>query len=291
MVGLFLLAYLLIYAFFNLDEFQSARGILNVFISIKPYYPYFFSTQIYYRPAWNSSDFGTMVSGLIFQFGFLGAILVLFNNDKKDNNKEKFGWILLSIWFLVYFIGAVNSWSGEPTRMGRDLALPASILAAVSIYKIYVLLKQKGLNTINYTFTAVIIVLCLNGLTHKITMQTSYTSMVRFSKVDQEAYQYLIDSGLSTSTKVIAKEPSWQTVARIRNTADQFAAISAGDQEYNQAESYQCYLIGWYNGIVWPNDYANREKALSYINNPKFKVIKTFSDPKKDLSLLCQNPL
>lgn len=284
------LIYILFDAFFTLPLFQSARNILNIFVIVKPEYPYFFSTHAYYRAPWNMENFGEIVSGIIFQFGFLGALLFLLRK-KFTKNTENTGWLLITIWFMVYFIGAVSSWSGEPTRLGRDLALPASILASLAVIKIYDYLSKKDELIIRNIFIATLLLLSLNGFSNKLAMQTAYSKMVRFSTADKEAYSYLIDSGLSGQTKVIVREPSWQTVAMIQKDSSKFAVITSNDEPKVPGQLFNCYLTVWYNKNVWPSIYESKENVNTFTNNPELTNSKTFSDSNKNLSLLCKNPL
>lgn len=280
-----LAAFLLLgWAFFALPIFQPARSILEAFVDFSSRFPFVQSAIVESKPIWGFRSFGLAFSGLVFQASLLSVAVLLWRWRSFSPN-QKTGVILLAVWFILYFLGSRTPLSGEPERLARDLALPAAILAAWALKEFY-LLFSRYLRPVAIIFLLAALLAASGNAVTRFTHQTQPTAMLRFSWADQEAYNYLIDSGLSRHTQVLTRDGTWTAIAYARNDLDKFAAISL-EQPAPELVWKTCYLTGWYFPGVWPDGHTDKTNALTYLNHPELAAQRHFVDELKVWYLLC----
>jgi hypothetical protein len=272
-------------AFANLQIFAQARGVFLLFVHFSATYPFISSAVTVVKNTWDSHLFGLSMGGLVFQGGVLGFFLVLVQ-CRRFRKSVDFARLLISIWFLIYWIGATHQWAGEPTRLARDLALPATILGGWAIWGVGKTLWQYY-RVLAYVFIGLVILLAWGGAYTRIQYETANTAMVRFSQADDEAYKYLKESGQFSRTTVLVKELVWQEVVLEHGDEQSFAAV-AYEQMYPPLYPTPCYLVGWYEPGAWPPTHADHSVAESYFAVPGMRILKHFSDPTKEWFFICQ---
>ena len=268
--------------FWFLPAFSAARGIIHVYVQFDPQFPFFHPQTAADTPAWNANDFGLNVGGIIFQAALVGAVAVFIHAWKISEGR--LGRLLLLIWFALYLFGSFTSLSGEPSRLARDFSMPASILAAVGLIWLADLLASRS-STLRIIYWIFIGIVALPLASIRMNELTTYSSMVRFSSADQQAYAYLLISGFSNQTAVLTHQPDWQTVSAIRNTAGQFVFVPY--DSLSTAKIYPCYLDTNYKILVTPPSRGD-STSLDPLR-PALHLVETFVDPSRTVRLLCRS--
>lgn len=282
-VGIVVFIPLFIWSFAHLTIFEPAYGVFRTYLQVIPHFPYLISTHLASSPTWTIQTYGENLSGFIFQAGFVGAVLLPFWPKLADKTRAVA--LLLSIWFFVYFIGSVSSWAGEPTRLARDLAMPASILAGWITWQFLQLLYKQN-QTLSLFLVWLLIPLSIIGFYHKAGYALAETPLVRFSQADQEAYSYLLDNQLGPQTTVVLDDASWQVVVAARGTNRLIPYITPR-VPYDQIRKTPCYLIGWYVEDVWQPLVPDPSIAQSYFNRPELITKAEFNDSYRVRYILC----
>lgn len=125
----------------------------------------------------------------IFVFGTLGIIIAPIISYKQKNAKFLAA-ILISIWAVILLAGSQLQFLSNPDRLARDAVFPLAILAGALIS--YILFWSWRKNRFIFALLAIVVLLLtLIPLRHRITNALRYEPMVRITKADIEAINYL----------------------------------------------------------------------------------------------------
>ena len=292
LAGYIVLAWSLNWLFWHLTILTEARYVFLLYTGLTDHFPYIYSlgTKTCANPGSCTWDFKTIANDLG-KLAFLPSLLALpalIWQWKQLKHHQRLGIMALLIWYLAYMIGAMLAMSGEPTRLERDLAIPATILSGWVIYEGIRYLRAKPSRRYFLLICLTIItILAVRVIPVKVAMFSDYSNMLRFSKADEQAYTYLQShSRLASQTTVLTQEIAWQTVAQVEGKLGLFKAIT---YQYPSPGLLieGCYLVGWYDQSVWPISYSNQSVARSYLNSPNATLVQQFIDQNKTLNLIC----
>jgi hypothetical protein len=88
---------------------------------------------------------GAILSQPVAWLGLLGAALLLADPTRGPRAPETLARATLLLWALLLFAGSRTSFSGFPQRFGRDLGIPLSLLAALTLVILLgTLLRRRG---------------------------------------------------------------------------------------------------------------------------------------------------
>lgn len=287
MTGTFALGmFVLIWSFLNLEVFSPARNLLNTYLVFKNTFPFVAPSGLSEGIPWNMAVFGSDISGLVFQGGILGASLWIIGfSITRYKNKIPFSttqkcMIFLFLWLMVYWFGATRSWTGEPTRLARDLALPASIFASTAIINIYNLLyKHHPVSA--YSFVIICVIISWPFAVKRLSYQTHQSSALLFSRADEQAYQYLLYTKTSHQTDLVFDQPMpWDTIIRLRKTHDYFEDPAPLT---NYKPQNYCILTEQY---LDPN-LAYLPSGQQYRSTP-YVTKQSFTDNTKTVTIACE---
>ncbi|MEI6478394.1 MAG: hypothetical protein WCO52_05415 [bacterium] len=284
-VGVLAAASLTIWAFFTLSLFGPARGVVLEFATFTNQFPYFHPLKGSGVSQWTLGAISGLIGGVILRCGLAGLVVIL-ARLRSFPKRMRLGTILILLWLLLYLVGSHYQWSGEPTRLARDMAMPLSILAGWFIVEFVGWLRRYSIVA---QAIAIILILGMSlAVAHlRAKQEMDYSPMVRFSQSDQVAYDYLLDHHLTSETTILTDEPIWEQVVAARGQQGTFVHIH-DSLDSSVVPSTACYLTGWYLPGVWPASYADHATADVYLNDPTYTVEATFTDPIKVNYLICK---
>lgn len=283
MLGIIGLIALLVW---NLEVFAPQRSLFNYYVDFRAsQFPYFFSKVIEEKHTWTVLEYGTSLSALVFEFAILAAAFAV-GLFYKLSRKERIGLVILVAWASIYLLGSMVTWSGEPSRLARDFAVPACILVA------WVVDRLLNVSAEHSPAAGVVLVVALllsaqPTLQKKLEIYFSYSPMVRFSTADEEAYRYLLDNNLGADTAIASKDPSWERVIKVRGDEERLPHL-LNDKAGVALDSSRCFLAGWYFKDVWPPNFEDKAIYNQLNGKRRFDRIKSFHDPIKTLHLFCR---
>lgn len=190
---------------------RDALQLGEAFVHLSPSWPFIQILNKEYSPVWLIVEYSRSINGAIFQLGFLGLILVMARSFKSSNLKFQLGAILISLWLLLLFLMSRQGWTGEPGRLARDLALPASILAGFAVVRVAAYFK-----TVPPAFAAsifLIFLLFLPGFVHKEQILTSYNLQVRFTPADRALVEE-INANPTKTYYLLDRSSSWRRIVK-----------------------------------------------------------------------------
>jgi hypothetical protein len=275
-----------IFVFFTLPVFKLARNLIYLFVGFQSHYPFVYSLVPKTVRVWDARQFEISLSGVIFQGGMIGALLLLLSlKTEKDSAQRKVNMLLL-LWFFLYFIGSLSAWTGEPTRLARDLAMPLTITAGYFFVWSYEKLRVHS-RPLALGAAAIVLLVGINDSATKLQYETAYSPMVRFSDADQQAYEYIQILNMGSDTNIMALQSTWNVVTRARGTDHYFGSVTY-PVPFAKAIYKRCYLIGWYKTGVWPESFSDQSVAKTYLKSKDLTVDAHFSDEIKDQYLMCR---
>lgn len=199
----------------KLPLFGQARAIIDIFVNSSPEFPYFvFTTTPAEKPAWTVFLFGQDMGGFIFQGALAGGTWVLARSWFQRLPIHS-GRIFVVAWLAVYAVGAFSSWSGEPTRMARDLALPGCILAAVFTVWGFTFLHARRA-AVAYVCAATLLLVVLPYSLTKGRQIATVAQHTQFTLADEAAYRYLVENDALSDTTIVTPNFIWQALLQLR---------------------------------------------------------------------------
>ncbi len=257
-----------IYGLFErLEVFHQARSLLLV--SLRPAE----------SPNWQAIDYSRSFSGVVFQFGLLGLIAIVWSRFRPNLTAK----IVIGTWLLVYFTGSRQTWLIEPGRLARDMALPASILAGLAIIDFYRFLK--GYKLLRITLVIAILLSVLPFMRQRINHLASYEPMIRFSSADK----MLLDQIRTSPNKFVLapKVGFWDIEARKEVANGQVRLIKPEEvKTYLKLSQLECLAVSLYPTNSWPeslSDDTDYQLAVGAGLIPKL----TLADPNKIWYVFC----
>ncbi len=205
-------------------------------------------------------------------------------NDIKINKRTSA--IILMVWYGIYLVGSRMVWVGEPERMAREIAMPATILSGlVIVYLInYLSNKDKKYYAIFIVFAVLIF---LPGLKFKANTLFSYNKMVRFSSADQ---QLLNTTDNQDVTYIFPKtglaDYYWLLIGEDRVNSGNVVIANLEKSKEVLSEGY-CVYASTYKDDVWYPD-NNRISDVAKLSSDNLRVEKKFEDPTKTWYILCK---
>lgn len=295
LVGGLLIAWFLMWIFFHAPFLAPARSIFNNFLQPISGFPYFKAINTADGTPWIWSDFGTSLSGWVFSIGILGWIIQLWMQLSAGFGKGRLkavtagqlGGLYICAWFFVYYFGASQSWTGEPSRLARDLVLPACILGGWVMVYLFDLLHKFDKKAA-WAWVLIPILVWIPAINVKYIRYTEKSKMVRFSKADQAAYAYIFKHKLEGQTYVMAKSGIWDAVVLSRGDQGKLKGVLWDISLKDAPQDASCYLAGWYYEGVWPPQMSDQSHALTFVTSPNLKEKAKFSDYNKEWHLMCK---
>ena len=233
------------------------------------------------KAPWNVIRYGQELGGIIFQLGVVGAFLTWFELRNTHQYREVFPRLVVTGWFIIYWVGSFTSASGEPDRLARDLALPGSMLAAYTIWWTTTHLQKKH-------FPLLIIILVVTGMSSVITglkradLALSAPNYL-YGAIDQQVYE--ADASLDTKLGVFSPNYYWLAVADARgihpkqlNTLAEIHTFLQNDGSCVLQFSYKEVIAG---GIIDPRFAEPVLTGNTY-------TTQRFEDAKKVVWRFCQ---
>lgn len=222
------------------------------------------------------------MGGIVFQGGLVGLALLLyltFTNKLKD--PLVYAKLFICGWALVYWLGSLTPGVGEPARLGRDFALPGSILLAFTIWYIYTHLKKYPLILIAITIPLLISVYF--PMTKRMEMMHSIRPSL-FKATDQT----LLEDTLKESGATIVFSPNfyWEVIAETSGANVGQAYDREKIKLLMKKPEYQCTIQFYYTSLVAGGDPDSNYKEPLQFSEP---VTTThFADETKEVWRFCK---
>lgn len=207
---------LLAVAFGTLPIFRAARSIVAVFTDYINQFPYLMvSTSNTPRPVWDTFIFGQDLGGWIYQAAVAGALLLLIRTVRNGLKPTQLVVLFFIAWFSIYFIGAFSGWSGEPTRMARDLAIPGVVLASYFTLESVALLRRYS-RVVHWVFIGAVVLVCTPYLQTKARYVAAANRHVQFSPAEEAAFTHLQTTNNLSQTTILTTNFIWRAVLDLR---------------------------------------------------------------------------
>ena len=265
---------LMLLIFTQTEFFGAARRLFNV------------SIQGASSPAWNLGVYSTAFSGLVFQFSFVGALILI--GAKKL--RAKFGAeaaIVAVIWFVLYYIGSRSSLIIEPGRLARDLVFPSSILASIGILASYRYLTRLSVPLLPRIFLLALIIAAVPAAWAKWSYLTGYEPMVRFSTADQSLLNFVRNS--SQRIAIAPKTDYWDYFAANEILSGKIKLTTPNHiPDVLIDDSPSCLAVSTYSGNVWPNSLKSTDDYDQVRADLHWQQVTTMADPNKTWYLFCR---
>lgn len=210
--------------------------------------------------SWPVAAYFNRISLLIGLVGLSGLAYCLWAVIRgRVDQRWRAGLLVILIWALIYFFGSLTSRVGEPERLGRDLAMPISIIAGLALSQLHF----HRFGKIRYLLFGFLILLAVYDFSVKTKELISYNPMVRFSAADVE----LRDAALVNFSRPIyvwARNPAWNYLATKEVAAGKFTLVT-----YEQAlarlsqDGSSCILASLYKAGTWPPDLQDEDRLFA----------------------------
>ena len=236
-------------------------------------------------PVWPIKTYLSSLSGIVFQLALIGLIIAAWKIIRVERMGAKSNYlIVLASWFMVYFIISRLP-VAEPGRAARDLALPASVLAALTL--VIILNKVRGDRVVWVSLIVASAFVMSVSFYLKTASQLKYNSMVRFSKADTEALSFINNSGGPYPYLVWPKNGFWSIEAKTEIDNGRVKLATPGGLN-EVAAGKTCGLLGYYKPGIWQEFLQDRSILDYYLARPDLKVSYLVEDSTKIWYLLCK---
>ncbi|MEX1052143.1 MAG: hypothetical protein WEC83_02010 [Patescibacteria group bacterium] len=177
----------------------------------------------------------------------------------RVDQRWRTGLLVILVWAWIYFLGSLTSEVGEPERLGRDLAMPISIIAGLSLSQ----LRLAWLGKAKYAVMVLLVIVALYDFSVKTKQLVRYNPMVRFSAADVELRDANFDSYIKP-LYLWARNPAWNFLAKNEVATDKFTLVTHEQAlTFLSQDTRSCVLASLYKEGTWPPDLQEEDKIFA----------------------------
>lgn len=281
-VGYLLILLALLVFFYNSSLLAPARSMLDNTIRFSTRLPFIRIIGQADPTALLPVSFYPKQIGPIAIYGGLASLVLLpVLLIRKKNNKLLIAYVIALIWIAVLYAGSRQPYLTNPERLGRDLAVPLSIITGATI--VYVL---EFLNFYPLVLFATIITLISFfwlPVKNRIGGALAYQPMVRITKADLLTIQFIKDSHPQPGT-LLVRDYNYYIPFFLPDWNIAYSPTDALDKKYIKQFNY-VYLVSRREGWV-PRDFAADATFKYYFDPDIIEDYQVFDCKEKEIYVI-----
>lgn len=260
------------------ELFAPAKSLLNSTLGVTSAFPFInFAAKADRDAIWKIVNYPSQIGPVATYFGLVGLVGLILVTFIKRKQIYYFPIIILTVWILLLFLGSRMIFLSNPERLGRDLAVPVSIVIGgfiaifISQFKTYWV--KAFLVISSFIFIGW-------NVPERINSALAYQPMVRVTPADLEAIEFL------TSNKadwVLVRDFNYYLPILMPET--QFIYYSNDDIDKNDILKYNyAYIITRQGG--WAPEGYQEGVLQNYFSEEIIEDYFTFSSDTKEITLV-----
>lgn len=270
--------------FFNSPLLAKARVLAALFIHFSNHFPFITLLNNVDSNPWPFIDYSLSINGLLFQLSAFASIWLLIQIWRR---KASFSLLLFVIWWWILFVGSRMNWVGEPGRLARDLALPASVLAAYGLTEL--LSRFRSFTALKTVTLLAVVPLIIAGAYLKTTLETKFSHTVYLSTADSTLREYVRSS--TQPVYVWDGSALLQYYLQPEQTAGRVIFIYSEEVASGylaNSTKGSCLVAGYFQPGVWPEYFADAKPLSRLATQPGISSRLLATDSEKVWYLLCK---